>query len=352
MLLQNVISKLRYLEEGKGKVKKNGAYSRTTICDDFLKMADSIGGIYSASDSKIDQLLTGRFHFHRYNDGISTHVSNTKELQNSSNFVELPAAISFNILFEGSINISLANEAYQLGLSHGEAVECSAIIAPHPELLTRYIKKDMYVRKLNLFVERSWLEKKCKNINNYSLINKLFHRKTTFLSWKASNKVVTLASQIIQESPSDTISDEIKSELLTMQLLLECIQDLECLLDEHSVIQTNIPQDSYTQQKLKQQIDDLSNNHRTLQEIATKLNTSVSTLQRKFKKCYGLTVSSYLTQRKLEKARKSLIFDGKSIGEAAYLAGYAYPSNFIAAFKKRFSITPTELVRKHIRNFD
>ncbi|MFC6805573.1 helix-turn-helix domain-containing protein [Methylophaga thalassica] len=42
--------------------------------------------------------------------------------------------------------------------------------------------------------------------------------------------------------------------------------------------------------------------------------------------------------------KKSIIGRKKSIGEAAFIAGYGHPSNFITAFKKRFKLTPSELV--------
>ncbi len=330
------------------KMQKMSAHNETVVRDYFRQMADSIGGIYSASNRSIDTLLDGNFKFHHYNGGLSTHVSHVKELQDDSNFVELPAAISFNILFEGSIQISLANEAYQLGPASEESIECSAIIAPQPEVLTRHIKKGMHVRKLNLFVERTWLEARCKNISDHSLIMKLFQRGTTFLSWKASKEMIFLANQLMQVKPSATVTDEIQHELLTMKLLLQCMYDLEPrIVKKNPISQMEKWQDLNAKQQLKQQVDNLLHNNYTLQEIATTLNMSVSTLQRHFKKRYGLTVNTYLSQRKLEKARKSLILDDISIGEAAYLAGYAYPSNFITAFKRKFSITPTALIQKH-----
>lgn len=43
-------------------------------------------------------------------------------------------------------------------------------------------------------------------------------------------------------------------------------------------------------------------------------------------------------------AKEALEQNGISIGEAAYLAGYNHPSNFISAFRKPFGHTPGELL--------
>ena len=316
--------------------------------DNFQQMADSLGGIYSASNSDIEALLDGDFTFHGYSGGLSTHVSQAMELQNASNFVELPACISFNILFEGRIDIALANQEYQLGPASNQAVECSAIISPEPEVLTRRIKKGTNICKLNLFVERSWLETRCQNANDTKLINKLFNVGTAFIAWKASKEIVKQARELIQKNKGETLYDNINDELLTIKLLLACMAELEqqidiAQIDNQSVSSPRAQHHSY----LKKKVDALLSKNYSLQEIATVFNLSVSTLQRRFKKAYGTTVSVYCHQRRLEMAKKSLLLEDISIGEAAYMAGYSHPSNFITAFKKRFLITPAAFISKH-----
>lgn len=316
--------------------------------ENFQRMADSVGGIYSASNSDIEALLDGDFTFHGYSGGLSTHISHATELQNASNFVELPACLSFNILFEGQIDIALANQAYELGPASNQAVECSAIILPEPEVLTRRIKKGTNIRKLNLFVERSWLETRCQNTKDINLIDKLFNVGTAFIAWKASKEIVQQARQLIQRNKGETLYDNINDELLTIKLLLLCLAELELQIDAtYGDNHIASPQNAQSHFLLKKKIDGLLSKNYSLQEIATVFNLSVSTLQRRFKKAYGTTVSVYCHQRRLELAKKSLLLEDISIGEAAYIAGYSHPSNFITAFKKRFLITPAAFISKH-----
>jgi AraC-like DNA-binding protein len=49
----------------------------------------------------------------------------------------------------------------------------------------------------------------------------------------------------------------------------------------------------------------------------------------------------------MQQAKKALVIERLSIGEAAYIAGYNHTSNFIQAFKKTFALTPTEFIKRH-----
>jgi AraC-like DNA-binding protein len=65
-----------------------------------------------------------------------------------------------------------------------------------------------------------------------------------------------------------------------------------------------------------------------------------------FKEIYGNTVYGYLLDHKLDYARVLLDSAKLQVNEVAYQIGYANPSHFIAAFKKKFGITP----KKYLMN--
>lgn len=67
-----------------------------------------------------------------------------------------------------------------------------------------------------------------------------------------------------------------------------------------------------------------------------------------FKEIYGNTVFGYLVNHKLDHARVLLDTARFQVNEVAYQIGYTNPSHFIAAFKKKFGITPKKyLMSKH-----
>ncbi|MDH4059023.1 MAG: AraC family transcriptional regulator [Cyclobacteriaceae bacterium] len=59
-----------------------------------------------------------------------------------------------------------------------------------------------------------------------------------------------------------------------------------------------------------------------------------------FKEIYGNTVFGYLLDHKIDHARTLLDTGKLKVNEVAFQIGYANPSHFIAAFKKKFGITP------------
>lgn len=65
-----------------------------------------------------------------------------------------------------------------------------------------------------------------------------------------------------------------------------------------------------------------------------------------FKQIYGNTVYGYLLDHKLDQARVLLDKGRVHVNEVAFEIGYSNPSHFIAAFKKKFGITP----KKYLMN--
>lgn len=85
--------------------------------------------------------------------------------------------------------------------------------------------------------------------------------------------------------------------------------------------------------------------HQDLQitEIARETGTSVRSLQRKFRDCYGESVFDFVRGARLERAREALVRDQVSVAEAARLAGYASAEAFSTAFRNRFGDAPRQL---------
>jgi AraC-like DNA-binding protein len=78
----------------------------------------------------------------------------------------------------------------------------------------------------------------------------------------------------------------------------------------------------------------------SLDRIARDVGISTSSIQRHFKERFGITISDFIRQERLETARAALERDGIPISQAAYLAGYRNPSSFTTAFKKAYGVTP------------
>lgn len=78
----------------------------------------------------------------------------------------------------------------------------------------------------------------------------------------------------------------------------------------------------------------------TLKELARIAELNEYQLKAGFKEIYGNTVYGFLLDHKLDRARVLLDAQKLQVAQVAYQIGYANPSHFISAFKKKFGITP------------
>ena len=84
----------------------------------------------------------------------------------------------------------------------------------------------------------------------------------------------------------------------------------------------------------------------SLKELSEDTKLSLRKLKEGFKEVYGKPVFQYLLDYKMELSRKMLIEGVYNVNEISLKLGYSTASHFIAAFKKKFSITP----KKYLQN--
>ncbi len=82
----------------------------------------------------------------------------------------------------------------------------------------------------------------------------------------------------------------------------------------------------------------------SIEELARVAGLNRTKLQEGFKELFGTTIFGYITDTRLEKARRNILDPGSvlSIGEIAALSGYKNPQHFTAAFKKKFGYLPRD----------
>ena len=55
---------------------------------------------------------------------------------------------------------------------------------------------------------------------------------------------------------------------------------------------------------------------------------------------FGTSVHAYIIEQRLEKAAGLLLESNLNVSQVATLVGYSKPSNFAAAFKKKYGVVP------------
>lgn len=96
-------------------------------------------------------------------------------------------------------------------------------------------------------------------------------------------------------------------------------------------------------QLVKNLIDaDYSQNH-TIADLAKKVGTNEQYLKKYFKLCFGKTIMNYITQLKMEQAKKLIVDGNYRIADVATMTGYKHATHFTTAFKKYYGIIPNSL---------
>ena len=86
--------------------------------------------------------------------------------------------------------------------------------------------------------------------------------------------------------------------------------------------------------------DNLDNSNFTVELMAEELNMSRVQLYRKMKAISGISISDFILNTRLEKAKLMLRDSKLSISEIAYATGFSSPNYFSTSFKNKFNKTP------------
>lgn len=80
-----------------------------------------------------------------------------------------------------------------------------------------------------------------------------------------------------------------------------------------------------------------------LVDLALQVGTNECTLKKGFKEVFGCTVHGYLSNLRMQHAKKEILETNKSITEIAEEIGYKNATHFTAAFKRKFGVIPSKL---------
>ena len=80
------------------------------------------------------------------------------------------------------------------------------------------------------------------------------------------------------------------------------------------------------------------------EELSQLVHLSLTKLTRGFSFFYGMPIHQYVIEQRLTQAAQLLLDGDRNVGEVAAIVGYGKPSNFAAAFKKKYGVAP-----KHYR---
>ncbi|CAH0127142.1 AraC family transcriptional regulator [Chryseobacterium sp. Bi04] len=98
-----------------------------------------------------------------------------------------------------------------------------------------------------------------------------------------------------------------------------------------------------TPEMIKKYLDENYHSNIKAEEIGKLLGINQNIIRQEFKTQYHMTISHYISELRMLKAKKLITNSDVMIKEIAIECGYEYVQNFTRAFKKKFGVAPENL---------
>jgi AraC-like DNA-binding protein len=172
--------------------------------------------------------------------------------------------------------------------------------------------------------------------------------------------VILLTAQSSLEQQIDGIAsmaDAYITKPFNFDYLLAMIKNLlknRVILKEHFISDSGHGKISVSKSLDKKFLSDFSgiveqnlgNEEFNVDDVCKAIGISRVQVYRKVKALLGCSITDYILNRRLKKAKYLLINESHSIAEITYMVGFSSPNYFSTVFKAKYDCTPTEFKRK------
>ncbi|MEE2730591.1 MAG: AraC family transcriptional regulator [Pseudomonadota bacterium] len=287
----------------------------------------------------LTRISRGRLHCERYRTGIYVHTTDSLETEDRDVPLRRSSCLTIGVLLEGELEFSLEGEHHCLQAGADLGCPVFVIATPQPTTLLRHVRRGRSLRKVQVSLEPSWIDQQegyCATLTStlsdwLGCDNRAWH-------WSGDDSIAHLAQRILQPVAGSADLQQVQTEFFAVELLQAVARTAQRCCPPGTPSLNNPA--SQPLDKARHYIEHHWQECLNLNQIAQQVGLSVSTLQRQFKATYGQTVVHFIRSQRLRHARTALEEQRLSIGEAAFLAGYRHPSNFVTAYKREFGITP------------
>jgi AraC-like DNA-binding protein len=173
--------------------------------------------------------------------------------------------------------------------------------------------------------------------------------KITYKMWDTSKVISPKLHEIIEDIMQCNYTGAIKKAFLESKVV-EILSHLFTIINEEENVKgnENLSASDYlkivaVENILKTQFKE----KHTLARIAAKVGLNDFKLKKQFKMVFNTTVFNYLTQVRMDYAKKMIVEKDCSISSVSEELGYKNPQHFTVAFKKTFGYLPSKLKKEH-----
>lgn len=320
-----------------------GEQSAPRVSGDEIRAMNGRAGLQNlTAEDRRQHLMEGHFWHRQISDDISLHVVDGCEVQAAISTAEVAPGLSINIVFEADLRFSLGGRKHSL--KHTSSVEDGGVPLLHTmvvgqrDIFSRYLEAGHRVRKINITLAQSWFER--RSVSGDDFVRRLFSHHGCSKAWPLPAHLLDAVTSLMTTDNRSDLQSQVNAEYLVLAIVRECLHELSAMPEgEHAYPPA-------ADAALLSLVDRAVLHGSGVKEIAADGRMSVSTLQKRFKSSFNMTVQKYIRKRQLEQARRALLVAGVSIGEVAYQAGYNHSSNFITAFRREFGVTPAQCIEQ------
>jgi AraC-like DNA-binding protein len=205
------------------------------------------------------------------------------------------------------------------------------------------IPAGMSNRNISILFSREWLAKYL-DISRYEDVLK------NYLMLKTANFIFEPIDIVYREWFEEILAEKDDSPLAMVRIESRVMQMVERffsrLLEKKTQIeQWDIQHDDIRRAMEAEKIlmDHLGKQPPTIEEMAKDLLVSPTKLKKDFKEVYRIPMYEYYQRARMNKAKDMLLSGDYSVKEVGHALGYSNLSHFTFAFKKAFSILPSEI---------
>lgn len=231
---------------------------------------------------------------------------------------------------------------------------------PNPKEYSHLIRLEQYLLPLKKELENRNLEQAHKIVMEYIGLGKIYEEKWYLFEIKqVLQRIKSAILKVFQRDVSDEDMTEGDSLFDSMEQALDKENTREFTELVTQVLKTYIQGEQETEdqepedliQKVKHYIDENYTDNISLSNIAEKFFVTPSYLSRSFKKAEGVNLISYITEKRIQKAKEYIENGELKLSEIAFLVGYDDYTYFNKVFKRYTKYSPKDY-QTHCRKTD
>lgn len=306
------------------------------------------GVVLDSPDDRLadeDTLIEGRLLHQELRSGLFLHGGDVVEERMFTVTSHLKEGLSCIIFLDGQVDLDIGDRHFEFKGDPRSATRGSAIMSVNAESFRRASRGRQHVRHLVVSATPEWFDRDgLEEMQDARLAGRLLKDHLAHHAWTLTPRVIDLVQQVMTPSGLSPALHKLYLEGRAIEIVLETLAAVTKSGRRPSSGGGIARQDMVRLQRAKELIDNRPGSSLSVEMIARAAGISASGLQRLFRQAEGTSVFEYIRDRSLERAFLALQTGEVTVQGASDIAGYASPANFATAFRRRFGVTPREIV--------